>query len=80
MFSIGYHLLTMFSIYCQGINDSWSMFRIYCQGIINIWNMISIFCQNINDTWGLYYKTFYGRNLHIFVISQSVCPWQAFPA
>ncbi len=28
----------------------------------------------------LYYKTFYGRNLRIFVISQSVCPWQAFPA
>ncbi len=24
------------------------------------------------------YKTFYGRNLRIFVISQSVCPWQAF--
>jgi len=21
------------------------------------------------DTWGLYYKTFYGRNLRIFVIS-----------
>ncbi len=26
------------------------------------------------------YKTFYGRNLWICVISQSVYPWQAFPA
>jgi hypothetical protein len=24
------------------------------------------------------HKTFYGRNLRIFVISSSVCPWQAF--
>ncbi len=29
---------------------------------------------------GLYNKTFYGRNLQIFVISQSVCLLQAFPA
>ncbi len=29
---------------------------------------------------GRYYKTFYGRKLRIFVISQSVCPSQAFPA
>ncbi len=29
---------------------------------------------------GLYYKTSYGRNLRIFIISQSVCPRQAFPA
>jgi hypothetical protein len=27
----------------------------------------------------LHYKTFYGRNLQIFVISESVCPWKAFP-
>jgi len=26
------------------------------------------------------YKTFHVRNLRIFVISQSVCPWQGFPA
>jgi hypothetical protein len=31
-------------------------------------------------TKGQYYKAFYGRNLRIFVISYSVCPWQAFPA
>jgi hypothetical protein len=29
---------------------------------------------------GQCYKTFYARNLRIFVISQSVCPWPAFPA
>jgi hypothetical protein len=29
---------------------------------------------------GQSYKTFYGCNLRIFVISWSVCPWQAFPA
>ncbi len=32
------------------------------------------------DTWGRCYKTFYGRKLRIFVISQSVCSWRAFPA
>ncbi len=32
----------------------------------------------IIDTSGLYYKTFYGRNLWIFVTSWSFCPWQAF--
>jgi hypothetical protein len=29
---------------------------------------------------GLDYKTFYDPNLRIFVISWSVCPWQASPA
>jgi hypothetical protein len=29
---------------------------------------------------GQSYKTFYGRNLLFFVISYSVCTWQAFPA
>jgi hypothetical protein len=24
------------------------------------------------------YKTFYGRNLQMFLISKSVCPWQVF--
>ncbi len=32
------------------------------------------------DSRTLYYITFYGCNLLIFVISQNVCPWQAFPA
>ncbi len=32
------------------------------------------------DTWAQCYKTFYCCNLRIFVISQSGCPWQAFPA
>ncbi len=35
-------------------------------------------CYNF-DSWGLCYKTFYGRNLWVFVITSSVCPWQAFP-
>jgi hypothetical protein len=30
--------------------------------------------------WAQCYKTFSVRNLRIFVISESVCPWQAFPA
>ncbi len=30
--------------------------------------------------FGLHYKTFYDRNLCIFIISQSVCPWQAYPS
>ncbi len=29
---------------------------------------------------GLYYKTFYDRNLPIYVITYSVSAWQAFPA
>ncbi len=28
----------------------------------------------------MYAKTFYRRNLQIFVLSLSACPWQAFPA
>ncbi len=42
-----------------------------------------IYSENILKDWlhgGLYYKAFYGCNLRIFVISWSVCPWQAFPA
>jgi hypothetical protein len=30
--------------------------------------------------WGLCYKTFYVRNLRVFVVSKSVCPLQAFQA
>jgi S-adenosylhomocysteine hydrolase len=44
---------------------------------------ISVFAwkgQTEEDFWGQSYKTFYGRNLPIFVMSWSVCPWQAFPA
>jgi hypothetical protein len=43
---------------------------------LTILRNLSFFSLN----WGLYYKTFYGHNLQIFVISWSVCPWQAFPA
>jgi hypothetical protein len=30
--------------------------------------------------WGQCHKTFYGRKFRIFIISQSVCSWQDFPA
>ncbi len=30
--------------------------------------------------WGQYYKTFYNHLLQIFVISWSICFWEAFPA
>jgi hypothetical protein len=29
--------------------------------------------------WSRSYKSAYMRNLRIFVMSSSVCPWQAFP-
>ena len=31
-------------------------------------------------TWGQCYKTFYSHKLLLFIISESVCPWKAFPA
>jgi hypothetical protein len=34
----------------------------------------------VQSNQGLYYKTFHGRKLRIYVISLSVCPWLAFPA
>ena len=33
-----------------------------------------------DDNQGKCYKTFYGRNIRMLVISLSVCPWQSFPA
>jgi hypothetical protein len=35
---------------------------------------------NTKETRAQCYKTFFVRNLHFFIISWSVCPWQAFPA
>jgi hypothetical protein len=35
---------------------------------------------NKNVTRAQCYKTFYVRALRIFVLSYSVCPWEAFPA
>ncbi len=32
------------------------------------------------DTMAQYYKTFYGLNLQMFIMSKNVCPWQAFPS
>ncbi len=36
--------------------------------------------SGILTNWGRCQKTFYGRKLRLFIISQSICPWQAFPA
>jgi hypothetical protein len=41
---------------------------------------LAIISSLIEVPLGLYYKTFYSRDLQIFVIRWSVCPWQAFPA
>ena len=35
---------------------------------------------NFFNTWVQCFKTFYVRNLRFFLISWSVCPWQAFLA
>jgi hypothetical protein len=40
-------------------------------------NIVSAF--ESNESRGQSYKTFYGRNLRILIISWSVCLWQAFP-
>ncbi len=41
--------------------------------LLYLWN-----CNKL--TRGQCYKTFFVRNLQIFVLSLSVCTWQAFPA
>ncbi len=33
-----------------------------------------------STSWAQGYKTFYGRNLWMLEINQSVCPWQSFQA
>ncbi len=38
------------------------------------------FCLIEGGAWAQCYKTFCGRNLLVFVKSESVCPWQAFSA
>ncbi len=42
--------------------------------VFMICTLICAYYKNIED-WGLYYKTFYGHNLRIFVINQSVGPY-----
>jgi hypothetical protein len=32
------------------------------------------------DTWGQSYKAIYAREIRIFVVGESFCPWQSFPA
>ncbi len=51
-------------------NDLW---------VLNTFENNQILLNKISHR-GQCYKTFYGRKLLLFIISQSVCPWQAFPA
>jgi len=47
------------------------------------WSMLFRHCARKNPhkhDSGKCYKTFYSHNLIIFIISYSVCPWQAFQA
>jgi hypothetical protein len=71
----------------------WVEFELSSTSLFNVLASIKVFCRSINSHSGsgitlsvapayrgLYFKTFYNRNLRIFVISKSVCPWQAFLA
>ncbi len=42
-------------------------------------NSIKYRTLSIDETWHNAMAAFFVPNLRIFVISQSVCPWQAFP-
>ncbi len=63
-----------------------SFFSFFIQQKITIRHMLlsndkkGVILSYKTTPWGLYYKTFYGRNLQIFVTSQKVSPWKAFPA
>jgi len=52
----------------------------YDRGGVAIAYMNGITTPEACQASGQCYKTFYVRNLRIFVISWSVCPWQGFPA
>jgi hypothetical protein len=52
-------------------------------------NTLAKFCLTVNDEGKMScnteartqcYKAFYGRNLRMLIISQSVWPWHSFPA
>jgi hypothetical protein len=60
----------------------------YVSGKLLLANLLSTLAQKLVnyglksfykiETRGLHYKTFDGRNLNIFILSYSVCLWQAF--
>ncbi len=59
-------------------NETWKIAR----GVMHfysLWIKLGSYSFYEIDRRGMYYKTFYNHNLQIFVISYSVCPWQAFP-
>ncbi len=59
------------------VTNTLAYYHIKCVMAIQRSFMMQTLCKNLSR--GLFYKTFYGRNLLIFVIRQSVCLWQAFP-
>ncbi len=84
-----YFCLSSFSdeIWRNIIVSPWPVLQFYFRLFSLNWNLLysgkraSLFVwKNRNPSVGISYKTFYGRNLQIFVISWSACPWQAFPA
>jgi hypothetical protein len=48
--------------------------------VMPIVNALSVFGAVGCESRAQYYKKIYGRKSRLFIISQSVCPWQAFPA
>jgi hypothetical protein len=62
----------------------WTYLMTYDQNSYIQRYLFSIFIKRVSNssskTRGQRYKTFYGRTLRIFVISYSVCPWQALTA
>ncbi len=48
-----------------------TLFRVYLQFLVGL---------NLINDQGQSYETFNVRNLQMFVLSWSVCPWQDFPA
>jgi hypothetical protein len=45
--------------------------------VLKVWHRK---CLVLDSHQGSILWNFFGRNLWIFIISYSVCPWQAFPA
>ncbi len=48
--------------------------------LLCLFNFVTTLDDPAYSIRGQCYKTFYGRNLQIFILSQSVCPSQAFSA
>ncbi len=68
----------------QVFKQLFTIFKVCCSIEFQTFNkVLKHFILTTNESYkaqGLYYKTFFGRNLRIIMISQSVCIWQAFTA